>query len=439
MVLRIGFAFWILLCAVGASATSGPKIEFPVVDYKLDNGLRVILQPDSSVPLAVVQLWFRVGSKDEGGGPQGLAHLFEHMMFKGTKRFPKGKYEHVIEVNGGQNNAFTSRDITGYHVQIPSAKLESILEIEADRMTGLVMEKDSLDRELEVVKEERRMRTDNVPTGIAVENLFNTFFKGSPYGWLPIGSMADINSINMTHAESFYRTHYAPNNAVLVIVGDIGIEKTKYLVQKYFGGLMPSKLPDLKWQDPVARKAPVRLSVKRKVEAPLLFMAFPGVKAESTDHPALELAGDILGRGTSSRLYRELVYKRKLVTSVSVGPDSDEYAGVFIVFATLRDRKNLAEVRRVIDAELRAMRAKMVSDAELRKVKVQSEKDYLDSLKTFMGRSEELASFEITFGDYKKLFSRPAEYDAVTAAKIKEVANKYFDFKRSVSVEVVSP
>jgi zinc protease len=224
-------------------ASFSQSIRFPVEKFKLANGLTVLLNEDHSAPIISYHTWFRVGSKNEEVGYTGIAHLFEHMMFKGAKRYTGEQFDRVLQANGGVNNAFTTHDYTGYYETLPGSKLELVADIEADRMENLQITPENLTSERDVVKEERRFRVDNNPGGVLREALYGTAFKVHPYRWPVIGYMEDISRIDVAKANEFYRTYYAPNNAVLVISGDFDKAEAKRIVEKYYGAIKSQEIP----------------------------------------------------------------------------------------------------------------------------------------------------------------------------------------------------
>lgn len=429
---------WFLAVMTATAVAHAQEARIQAETYRLDNGLEVLLHQDSSVPMVVIQLWYRTGSKDEGGGPKGLAHLFEHMMFKGTHRYPDREYDKIIESSGGRNNAFTSRDVTGYHIAVPREHLEKMLELEADRMVGLAMQKPSLESELEVVKEERRMRTDNSPMGAAYEKVTELLYEGSPYEWPPIGSMKDINSITFDHADAFYRRYYAPNNAVLSIVGDFEPARVRRWIERYFGELKVSQIADFQWQEPKKNRGPRVARLIKKVDAPLFMLAYQSFAEQDPDNPALEALADILGKGTSSRLHQKLVYEKKWATGVQIFPMSEKYSGGFLIMVNMKDASRTRAAQDLIRAELHRLKTQFVSASELEKVKVGMEKAVIDGLKTFMGRSQVLAHYQTMYGDYRKIYEHIAAFDRLQVQDLQRVAKRVFDRRGEVLVEVVS-
>jgi zinc protease len=281
------------------------------------------------------------------------------------------------------------------------------------------------------------MRVDNSPQGIAFEKLFGAVHGGTQYEWPPIGSMDDISSITIDHAEKFYRTYYAPNNAVLVIVGNLDIEKTQELVKKYFGSIPSSKIPEFNWQAPKGRLKAQTITLRRKVESPILMMTFRSGPETGKLQPTADLVSDVLAQGTSSRLYRKMVYEAKIAVGVQASAYGEQHSGSFLVIANLRDKKFLPQAKKMIADELKNLQLKAVSENELAKVKVQIEKEYIDLLKTYMGRSRYLAHFEVMYGDYRKLFSRAEEYQKVTTKSIRDFALQTFKPNQMIVTEVV--
>ena len=234
---KISFSVFLLAASMTASASLVKKINFPVEKIKLKNGMTVLLHQDRSIPMISFHQWYRVGSRHEKPGRTGLAHFFEHLMFKGTKKISRDQLEVLIQANGGSNNAFTSRDYTGYYVDFPSGQLELAMQIESDRMRNLIFDMAAIQSEREVVKEERRMRVEDSVDGSIMEATYSTVFKAHPYRWPVIGYMADLNAATIEDLKEFYRAYYAPNNTVLVVAGDFELSKAKSLVNKYYGSI----------------------------------------------------------------------------------------------------------------------------------------------------------------------------------------------------------
>lgn len=412
----------------------GKQIRFPVEKYKLPNGLTVLLHEDHNAPIISYQTWFRVGSKNEEPGFTGIAHLFEHMMFKGAKRYSGSQFDTVLQMNGGVNNAFTSYDYTGYYENLPSSKLELVMDIESDRMESLAITPENLKSEREVVKEERRMRVDNNPSGILRENLYGTAFKVHPYHWPLIGYMQDIDSITLEKANEFYKMNYAPNNAIVVIAGDFDSSQAKSLIEKYYGSIKSQTITQRPRSPEPDQKGIRSATIERDVQATQVAVAFHTPRAGDDESYALDLLANILGYGQSSRLHQRLVYKDQSALSVSALNYTLQDSGLFQVYLTLKPGVGTNKVQRALYGELWRPRNLLIHENELKKAKNQVMKGYVDSLKTIHGRAEALALNEVLFGDYERLFTDLEHYNKVTAEQIRAVAKKYLAPEKSTIV-----
>ncbi len=399
--------------------------------------MTVLIHEDFSTPLVSLHQWYRVGSRYETPGMTGLAHFFEHMMFKGTKRFSSEDFESLVQSNGGTNNAFTTYDYTGYYVDLPASKLELMLEIEADRMTNLEFNMQKINSEREVVKEERRYRYDNEVNGYLEEAVFANVFKVHPYRWPVIGYMKDLNAITMDQFKAFYHSHYAPNNSVLVIVGAVKTDNVEKLIKKYYEAIPLQKLnsPTIA-QEPEQKSARAQ-SLSKDVQNPYLAVAYKAVPAGHPDQYAFDLLSNILTQGSASRLYKRLVYKEQISTSISSWAYTPQESGVFEFVTSVKAGVSTDRVLRAIVDEVAKLQKEAVADKELQKAKNQVMKSYVDSLQTISGKARALASNEILFGDYQRLFTDLDSYLAVTPEQIKEVATKYLQTSHQSVVKVL--
>ncbi len=415
--------FWPLLS--WSAIPSNFQLSLDVEKYKLKNGLTVLLFEDHSVPLVSYHTWFRVGSKDEKPGLTGMAHLFEHMMFKGTKKYPEEKFERVVQANGAVNNAFTNNDYTGYYIDHPSDKLELIMDIESDRLLNLEVTEANLKSEREVVKEERRLRTENSVEGTLYEMLFGTVFKVHPYRWPVVGYMEDLNRMKVADCVAFYKKFYAPNNAILVIAGDINKENTKKLIDKYYGSMAPSVLEGHSRSSEPVQRGERTQQIYKEVQTPTLAIAFKTTKAGVDESYALDLLSSILGDGESSRLHRRLVYREQRAMYTNAYNYTLQEEGIFGIMTSLRSGTNEDPVIQGIFGEIWRIRQTLVSEEELQKAKNTVMMTYVNSLKTIHGKANVLALNETLFGDYQMFFKDLDKYSAVTREKIQEVAQKY--------------
>lgn len=413
-------------------------IQFPVVKEVLENGLTVLYLVDQSAPLVTYHTWFRIGSKDEKTGLTGIAHLFEHMMFKGTPKYPGDKFDIILQSNGATNNAFTTQDYTGYFIDAPSSKLELLMDIESDRMANLKIDKASLDSEREVVKEEKRFRVDDNPVGLLWQAIFSTVFQKHPYRNPVIGTMDDLNRVTPEIAQAFHRVNYSPTNAVLVIGGDFDLEKAKALVRKYYGAIPRQEVARAQLAKEPAQPGPRSEFVKRDVKAWTISINYPVPAAGSDDSYALDLLATIMGKGPSSRLNRRLVYKEQWATSVNVSNYTLQDGGMFHVSASLKPiedqrkaRATFLNAQRAIYGEMWRPRNLKISPAELERARNQLLYSQIEGLKTVHGKAESLAQNEIMFGDYTRLFTDLERYMKVTPKDIQAVAKKYLSPEKS--------
>ncbi len=412
-----------------------PLINLKIEKYSLKNGMTVLLHQDRRTPQVYHQLLVKVGSKDEEEGKTGLAHLFEHMMFKGTDKYTGEEYEEKLESIGARNNAFTSRDYTAYEVILPKNKLKMILEIEAERLNSLRLTQSLLDKEIEVVKEERRMRTDNNPNEI-FEPMLDLVFKTHSYGRPILGSMKDLESVTLEDCKEFYQSYYAPNNSILILTGDFELKKTKKWIQKYYGVLKSSQIkPPLIYKEAPQKKAR-NIQLKRAVHAPTLAFAYRGPKAGEDGVYSLEVLNRILTNGESSRLHQLLVYKLKQALSVGGFYYDLKESGLFLVFIKMAPGGDIKKVKELYFSEIAKIRSSEVNKKELLKSTRSIMHEYILAVKSLAGKANSLSINEAYFGDYRELFKDLDRYEQVTAQTIKAQANLYISPEKMSVVEL---
>ena len=413
------------------------QIKFKVEKFTLPNGLTVLLHEDHSAPIISYNTWFRVGSKHEEVGFTGLAHLFEHMMFTGTKKYSRDQFDLILQSNGAVNNAFTTHDYTGYYENLPSAKLELIIDMEADRLVNLQVTEANLKSEREVVKEERRFRVDNNPMGLLREGIFSTVFRAHPYKWPVIGYMKDLNAVTVEKAQQFFKTFYSPNNAVIVIAGDFKSSAAKSLIQKYYSQIPAQELPKRTLAAEPQQASGRGQLIRQPVQNVTVALAYRAPAAGHADVYPLDLLSNILGQGSSSRLHKRLVYKEQTATSASSSNYSLQDHGIFQVFASLKPGQGADSVQKALLAEVWRPRNQLVTPEELAKAKKQIIQSYVSQLKTVSGKAEAIAQNEILFGDWEQLFRDLESYEKVTADQIKQVANTYLTPERANTITLV--
>ncbi len=418
--------------AASGAGTGGLKIQFPVEKYQLANGLTVLLHEDHNVPMISYHTWYRVGSRDEGPGVTGAAHMLEHMMFKGAKKYSGKQFDQTLHENGITNNAFTSNDYTGFYENLPSSKLELIMDMEVDRMRSLSLNPEDLTSELQVVGEERRWRVDNSPQGLLQEMFFGSLFKVHPYSWPVIGHMVDIQAYTSEKLRKFYDTFYVPNNAILVLAGDFNSEEVKRLIEKHYGSLPRKEIPARAYSAEPELLKPIKKELQWDVQSNSFLIGYKGVALGTKDAYALDLAAAALGEGASSRLHRHLVYKSQVAVGASAYNWTNADPGAFMIMVTMRPGLPSTQAEQIVSEEVDRMINSVISEKELQKVKNQTMKGFVDSLATIDAKARTLAANEIIFGDYQRVFLDLEEYNKVTAKDIQQVMQKYLKKERQV-------
>jgi zinc protease len=422
-----------------AAATMGRAASLPptrVRTFRLPNGLHTLLVEKHAAPVVSVQVWYHVGSKDEAPGKTGFAHLFEHLMFQGTKNIGPEQFSDYIVRSGGIDNANTTEDYTVFWETIPSSVLPVALWLEADRMRNLQISQKAFDTEREVVKEERRTRLDNQPYGTAIETLYQLAFTVHPYRHMPIGSMADLDQASVDDIQAFYDTYYVPNNATLVIVGDIEPRAAESLVEKYFSPLAPGK--------PIEREIPSEppqtserlLKLTRNVALPAFVVGYHMPADGTPDAYPLRVAARILSEGESSRIYRRLVYEKQMALQAQSAGNFTEDPNLFFVFAILNSGFTPRQGEAEMTAELERLKTEPVSAEELEKAKNQILRDFVVSRQGVQSLGEELGYAAVILKDPNLLDSELERFLAVTARDIQRVARKYFVDTNATILEI---
>lgn len=414
------------------------KINLPVHKYTLKNGLTVLLYQDNAIPMISYHTWYKVGSRDEYNGVTGAAHMLEHMMFKGSKKYSGHDFERILHENGIVNNAFTNYDYTGFYETLPSAKLELMMQIEIDRMSSLLLKEEDLLSEREVVKEERRWRIDNNPMMALFEYTMGTVFKVHNYKNPVIGTMKDISNYNVEVLRKFYETYYVPNNAVLVLAGDIKINEAKRLIEKYYGPLEAKPLPERNYTKEPQQKIQYNAKLKKDIQGISFNLAFQSVPQNHKDMYALDLICQILGSGSSSRLYKRLVNGKEIATGVSCSHFNMQDHGLFNVHVSMKPGLPMEEALNTVYNEIYMLRNNPVKDSEIEKAKILSIKSIVDSLKTIDGKARALATSEITTGSHESILNDIQKYQLVTVKDLKEIAAQYLN-QNQRSIVIMEP
>jgi predicted Zn-dependent peptidase len=413
----------LLLAAIGPNAAQ--DIRLNVVSYKLENGLRVLALEDHAVPAIAYYTFFRAGSRDERPGRTGIAHLFEHLMFGGAKKYGPGVFDRMLESRGGFSNAFTSEDFTGYHESFPSDALDLVVDMEADRMASLVLSEEGLATEREVVKEERRLRLDDDVEGGMFELLNGTAYLAHPYQWPVGGWMADLDAITVPDCREFFTRYYAPNNATIVVVGDLKPDRAIALIGKAYGSLPAQEAPPRTVRNEPPQRGERRATLRRAAQLPAVALAWHVPPTDSIEVFPLDLLAIILGTGDSSRLARVLIHEKELATQVFVRNDWRADPSLFLVYAEARPGVTAAALEAAVLQEVDRLGREEVADAELRKAKNIRTTDQVRELKTNDGKALQIGLFEMYFGGHTRLFTALRTYEAVTKGDLRIVAMRH--------------
>lgn len=406
--------------------------------FRLGNGLTVLLLVDRAAPTVSYHTWFRVGSRHERPGKTGLAHLFEHLMFSETRNHPHGDFDRLMERAGAEANAATWTDWTCYYENAPRDTLPLLIELEADRMSNLLLRVPQVTSEKEVVSNERKLRVDDDVEGKALELLYDSAFRRHPYRWPTIGWMQDIRSFTVRDCQEFYRTHYAPSNATVVIAGDFNEQEALSHVQKHYGGLSASRSakPPMPATEPSQRAERVlQLTAPTPTEKLLLGYRAPSFSDPNT--PALVIANEVLLGGHSSRLHRLFCLDEEIALSVrgSISPFIDP--GLFEIWVFLREGRPKADALALLDREIGRLGSEGPSRLELDKAINQLELSFLHSMETAGGKAEQIGFYETVADDGAAVFDRLAAYRQVTADDVKRVVAKYLRPSRRTRVEIL--
>jgi zinc protease len=375
------------------------RIEVPYRQFTLENGLNVILHQDKSVPVVAVNVWYLVGSANERPGRTGFAHLFEHLMFEGSKNVMEGEFDTLLEAAGGNNNGSTTNDRTNYVIDVPANALELALFLESDRMGYLLdtMSPERVNGQRDVVKNERRQSYENRPYGMASLELDKMLWPaGHPYSWPTIGYMEDLTAASHEDVVAFFKKYYAPNNASLVVAGDIDFDRTRALVEKWFAGI-PRGEP----VEPIAAPAAALTSITRQtltdqVQLPRLYLSWLTPRVYAPGDAALDLASSVLSGGKNSRLYKRLVYDMQIAQDVSAFQQSAQLGSSFLIVATARPGKSIADIQKVIDDELDRLRREPPDAREVERAINQIEASFyrrMERVGGFGGKADQLNAY----------------------------------------------
>ena len=423
------------------SSDRAPLIDLPFTKRTLDNGLDVIVHEDHHVPIVAVNLWYHVGSKNEQPGRTGFAHLFEHLMFEGSEHQNSG-YFAPLQAAGGQLNGSTNADRTNYWEVVPTNAVDLALWMESDRMAYLLpaLTKERFETQRDVVLNERRQNYENRPYGLALMAIIEALFPPEhPYSWMTIGSADDIRAMEFEDVREFFRTYYRPANASLVLAGDLTTDRAFELADRYFGDIPAGVKPA-----PVTATAALdgerRLLLEDRVERPRIYMAWLTPSMYSPGDAELDLCGDLLANGKTARLYRTLVYERRVALDVSAAQQSREIAGYFVLAVTAAPGASLVDLTAAVDEEIARLVAEGPTAAEMERAEAQAEATFIYHLQTvggFDGKSDQLNAYNVMVGD-PAFFAKDLErYRRATPESVRETARRYLRADRRVILSVV--
>jgi zinc protease len=413
----------------GAIAFGGETLQ----RWRLGNGLSVLVLVDASAPVVAYHTWFNVGSRHERPGKTGLAHLFEHLMFGETENLKAGVFDRKLEESGAETNAATWADWTYYHELLPADRLRLAVRLEAERMQHLVLREPQVASEKEVVANERRYRVDDDVEGLANELLYKTAFVAHSYQWPTIGWMEDIKNFTPEDCVAFYNTYYTPNNATVVVAGDVRERTLLLWIREAYGGIPAQAIPaeDVTPEPPQIEER--RLELRKPTASEKLLVAFKGPALGDADHATMSVLSEVLFGGRAARLYRTLVVDKELAIDVRGWVSTFRDPGLFECSATARAAHTAFEILPVFDEAFARVRAEVVGDEELARAKARLELGSLQQLETVSGKAEQIGFFETVLGEPAHAFRRVEAYRRVTAGDLRRVARRYLvDTARTV-------
>ncbi len=417
-----------------AASTSSKAEDTQFKEYKLGNGLNVILSEDHSIPSVAINICYHVGSKDEETGKTGFAHLFEHLMFEGSANLPKGEYERLSNLAGGENNAYTTEDKTNYYLLLPSHQLELGLWLESDRMLECVVNKKSLETQKKVVIEEKKQNFDNRPYGSVSIEFAPRLFPDSGYGWDTIGFVEDIKKASLDDVKSFFSKFYTPNNAVLSITGSFEETETMNLVEKYFGGIKHGLQFQRNGNPKLSSFKEINDTVLDKIQFPGIFIGYRIPRENSKAYYAFELLSEVFSSGDSSRLYKNLVYDKQIAAEVGCWADGKEFAGVFYLYAILLPGIEASRGEKEIDIMINDLILNGITEKELQKAKNRIETKTHYRKQYILSKADMLAHYKTFYNNPGLINTNIENYISVTADDINRCIKEYINNNNKVTL-----
>jgi len=418
------------------SVASAQKVNFE--EYTLENGLHVILHQDKSAPVVITSVMYHVGAKDENPERTGFAHFFEHLLFEGTENIKRGEWFKIVSGNGGTNNANTTDDRTYYYEVFPSNNLELGLWMESERLMHPVINQIGVDTQNEVVKEEKRLRVDNSPYGNLFAAVKENIFKKHPYRWATIGSMEHLDAATLEEFQAFNKKFYVPNNAVLVVAGDIDPVQTLKWVNKYFGSI--KRGADVKKQsfleDPITTQINATFE-DANIQLPMVVEAYRTPSMKTRDAKVLDMISTILSDGKSSRLYKKMVDEKKVALQVGAFNNSQEDYGIYFIYGIPMGENTSKDVVSNIDEEIKKMQTELISERDFQKLQNVYENQYVNSNTSIEGIADNLATYYLLYGDVNLINTEIEIYKSITREEIRDVAKKYLNPNQRLILDYV--
>ncbi|MDG1396823.1 MAG: pitrilysin family protein [Polaribacter sp.] len=416
------------------SASNAQKVEFE--EYDLSNGMHVILHQDTSAPVVVTSVMYHVGAKDEQPGRTGMAHFFEHLLFEGTENIAKGEWFKIVSSNGGRNNANTSDDRTYYYEIFPSNKLELGLWMESERLLHPIIKQGGVDTQNEVVKEEKRLRVDNQPYSRFLEYVKLNMFKKHPYKGTTIGKMADLDAATLEEFLAFNKKFYVPNNATLVVAGDIDFATAKKMIEDYFGPIPRGAdvIKDFPKEEPITEAMSAK-GYDPNIQIPAIMAAYRTPSMKTKDSRILDMISTYLSTGRSSVLYKKLVDDKKMALQAGAINLSQEDYGTYILYGLPQGETKLEDIIKEVDEEIVKMQTELISERNFQKLQNQFENNFVNSNSSVEGIANSLARYNVLYGDTNLINSEIEIFRSITREDIKAVANKYLNPNQRLILE----
>jgi len=419
---KIILPLFLMLALTGQAQMKADDVK----TFTLKNGMKFLVVEDFSIPNANMYLFYKVGSRNEYQGITGLSHFFEHMMFNGAKKYGPKLFDQTMEFNGGANNAYTTENVTVYTDWFPASASEIIFDMEADRIASLSIDPKMVESERGVVLSERRTGLENSPWRLLSQSVQATAFQEHPYHWPVIGYEDDMKNWTQQDLERYFKTYYAPNNCVVVVSGAIKVDQVKRFAEKYLEPIPAQLAPPLVHIVEPAQTGERRITVKKEVATPYLMIAYHTPESKNEDYYALNILSSVLSSGQSSRLYSALVDKQQLATQIQTDFGDSFDPNLFNFYAVANRDVNETDLENAIYAEIEKIKTNGISETELQKIKNQKLMEFYSQVETINGKSNNIGTYEVFFGDYKKMFNAPANYNKITVADVQNVAKKYF-------------